>query len=241
MATFQERIVAFLSKRPRHRLTPAEILKGIDGKREDLNDVIDSLRTLTQQGRVVRLKKNHYALPNADSGLTGRVHAHPDGYGFFIPDDRGKEDLYLSRREMRCVMNGDRVLVRVERKRGAPEAHIAQVLGHGQKRIVGTYEEHQGQAYVIPTDPRIGPAIALARVPERPQTGAVVAAEITRYGSAYSAPEAAVVETLGDPNDPEIQARAIIFQYGLPTAFSPEAKREAEACPRTIPEIEIAG
>ena len=240
MATFQERILSFLSKRPRHRLTPAEILKGIGGKRDDLNDVAESLRALTQQGRVVRLKKNHYALPNADSGLTGRVHAHPDGYGFFIPDDRGKEDLYLSRREMRRAMHGDRVLVRVERKRGAPEAHIAEVIEHGQKRIVGTYEEHQGQAYVIPTDPRIGPAIPLARVPERPEKGAVVAAEITRYGSGYSAPEAAVVETLGDPNDPDIQARAIIFQYGLPTIFSPEAKREAEAVSQTIPEAEIA-
>src|SRR5689334_5546357 len=99
MATLQERIISFLSKRPRHRLTPAEILKGIGGGRDDLNEIVQSLRALTQQGRLVRLKKNHYALPNADSGLTGRVHAHPDGYGFLIPDDRGKEDLYLSRRE----------------------------------------------------------------------------------------------------------------------------------------------
>ena len=138
-------------------------------------------------------------------------------------------------------MHGDRVLVRVERRRGAPEAHIAQILEHGQKRIVGTYEEHQGQAYVIPTDPRIGPAIPLARVAERPEPGAVVAAEITRYASGYSVPEAALVETLGDPNDPDIQARAIVFQYGLPTIFSPEAKREAEAVSQTIPEAEITG
>ena len=93
MATLEERIVSFLSKRPRHRLTPAEIHRGIGGERDDLNEIIQSLRTLTKEGRVVRLKKNHYALPDAGSGLTGRVHAHPDGYGFFIPDDRGKEDL----------------------------------------------------------------------------------------------------------------------------------------------------
>ena len=240
MATLPERIVSFLSKRPRHRLTPAEILKGIGAERDNLNAVVESLRALAKEGQVVRLKKNHYALPNADNCLTGRVHAHPDGYGFFIPDDRDKEDLYLNRREMRSVMHGDRVMVRVERKRGATEAHVAQILERGQKRLVGTYEEHQGQAYLIPTDPRIAPAIPLTRMAARPEKGSVIAAEITRYGSGYSAPEAEMLEALGDPNDPEIQARAIIFQYALPTEFSPEAKREAKAAPQTIPEHEIA-
>jgi ribonuclease R len=240
MAATAEKILSYFSKRPRQRLTPAEILKGIGAERDDLNNVVESLRSLAKEGRVVRLKKNHYALPNSDSCLSGRVHAHPDGYGFFIPDDRGKEDLYLNRREMRRVMHGDRVMVRVERKRGAVEAHVAEILEHGQKRLVGTYEEHQGQGYVIPTDPRIGPAIPLRRGSDRPEKGAAIAAEITRYGSGYSPPEAELVETLGNPNDPEIQARAIIFQYGLPTAFSPEAKREAEACSQTIPEVEVA-
>src|SRR5436190_11928494 len=164
MAATAEKILSYFRARPRHRLTPAEILKGIGAGRDDLNEVVKSLRALTQQGRVVRLKKNHYALPNSDHALTGRVHAHPDGYGFFIPDDRGKEDLYLNRREMRRVMHRDRVTVRVERKRGGgAEAHIAQILEHGQKRVVGTYEEHQGQGYLIPTDPRIAAAIPLGR------------------------------------------------------------------------------
>ena len=241
MADLQDRIVSFLGKRPRQRLTPAEILKGMGAARDELNEVVASLRALAKQGRVVRLKKNHYALPGADSCLTGRVHAHPDGFGFLIPDDRDKEDLYLSRREMRRVMHGDRVMVRVERTRGgAVEVHVAEILEHGQKRLVGTYEEHQGQGYLIPTDPRIAPAIALGQSDKRPEKGAVIAAELTRYASGYSAPEARVVETLGDPNDPEIQARAIIFQYALPTEFSPAAKRGAEACPQTIPESEIA-
>ena len=241
MADLQDRIVSFLGKRPRQRLTPAEILKGMGTARDELNEVVASLRALAKQGRVVRLKKNHYALPGADNCLTGRVHAHPDGFGFLIPDDRDKEDLYLSRREMRRVMHGDRVMVRVERTRGgAVEVHVAEILEHGQKRLVGTYEEHQGQGYLIPTDPRIAPAIALGQSDKRPEKGAVIAAELTRYASGYSAPEARVVETLGDPNDPEIQARAIIFQYALPTEFSPAAKRGAEACPQTIPESEIA-
>ncbi len=235
-----EKILSYFRSRPRQRLTPAEVLKGVGAPRGDLNDVVESLRALVKEGRLVRLKKNHYALPSAGNGVTGRVHAHPDGYGFLILDDRTKDDLYLSRREMRGVMHGDRVLARVERKRGGDETHIAQVLERGQKRLVGTYEEHQGQGYLIPMDPRIAPAIPLGRGGPRPETGAVIAAEITRYGSGYSTPEADLLETLGSPDDPEIQARSIIFRYNLPTAFSPEAKREAAETSQTIDPREMS-
>jgi hypothetical protein len=61
MAATTDKILSYFRARPRQRLTPVEILKAIGVKRDDLNDVVDSLRTLTQQGRVVRLKKNHYA------------------------------------------------------------------------------------------------------------------------------------------------------------------------------------
>ncbi len=230
----EEKILALLSKRSRHRLTPAEILKGIGGARNDLNAVVESLRALARQGRIVRLKKNHYALPNAQNCATGRVHAHPDGYGFLILDDRDKEDLYLSRREMRRVMHGDRVMVRVERKRSGNETHVVEILERGQKRLIGTYEEHDGRGYLIPMDARIAPAIPLSRDGPRPAQGVVVAAEISRYGTGYAAPEADLVEALGDPDDPEIQTRAIVFQYGLPAAFSPEAQREAKNCPQSI-------
>ena len=66
--------------------------------------IVDGLRELTREGRLVRLKKNHYALPDGQNLLTGRIQAHPDGYGFLIPDDKSAEDLYLSRREMRRVI-----------------------------------------------------------------------------------------------------------------------------------------
>jgi len=239
-SSIEQKILKFFLSRAQRRLTPAEILKGIGAKRDDLNEIAGSLRNLARDGKIVRLKKNHYALPNAQNFLTGRVHAHPDGYGFLIPDDRDKEDLYLSRREMRRVMHGDRVMVRVERKRGGAETHVAQILERGQKRLLGTYEEHEGKGYLIPMDPRIASAIPLSAGGQKPEKGTVVAAEITRYGTGYTSTEANLLETLGNPDDPEIQARAIIFRYGLPTVFSPDAKRDAENCSQAIDAREIA-
>jgi len=232
--TVKEKILSFLAARPRVRLTPLEVLKGIGARREELDAISNGLRELAREGGIVRLKKNHYALPQAQNCVTGRVHAHPDGYGFLIPEDKGRDDVYLNRREMRRVMHGDRVMVRVDKKRTGEEAHVAQILEHGQKRLIGTYEEHDGRGYLIPMDLRVAPAIPLAKRPHKVETGKVIAAEITRYGTGFSPPEADLLETLGDPDNPEVQARAIIFRYSLPTAFSPAAKREAEIYPRSI-------
>ena len=152
-----DKILSFFFSRPRRRFTPAEVLKGAGGARGDLEAIVEGLKQLCREGKLVRLKKNHYALPDAQSCVTGRVHAHPDGFGFLIPEEKGREDIYISRREMRRVMHGDRILVRIDRKKSrGSEAHVAQVLERGQKRILGTYEEIQGKGFLVPMDLRIG-------------------------------------------------------------------------------------
>src|SRR6185369_823953 len=231
----EQKILNLFAKKPKTRLTPAEILRRGGFTPDDLDVVVQSLKALARKGRIVRLKKNHYALPDARHLLTGRVQAHPDGYGFLIPDEKGIEDLYLNRREMRRVMHGDRVIVRLDRKRqGGTEAHIVQIVERGQKRIVGTYDEFEGQGYIVPMDPRVAGAIALKKAGHKPRKGDVIAAEISRYASAMSAPESTLSDVLGNPDDPEVQVQSVVFRYGFSTSFPPEVHREAVSCPFSI-------
>jgi len=230
----QQKILTLFSKNPRARLTPIEIHRRAGFPGDDLQHVADSLRALCRQGRIARLKKNHYALPDRQNLATGRVHAHPDGYGFLILEDRNAEDLYINRREMRRVMHGDRVMARIERKsRGGSETHIVQVLERAHKRIVGTYDEIDRHGYLIPMDARIGP-IRLNGAGKKPATGKVIAAEISRYGTALSPAEAEVVKIIGDPDDPEVQAQSLVFRYGLSTNFPSEVYEEANHVSRAI-------
>ncbi|HXG52224.1 MAG TPA: ribonuclease R [candidate division Zixibacteria bacterium] len=236
-----EKILALFARNPRLRLTPAEIQRRGGFAPKDLQAVVDALRALCREGRLVRLKKNHYALPDRRHLVVGRVHAHPDGYGFLIPEDKSIADLYLSRREMRRLMHGDRVVARADRReRAGFEARVIQILERGQKRVVGTYREIDGRPFVIPMDARIAPMISLRPSALRPPEGKVIAAEIARYGTAFSAPEAVLVEIVGDADDPETHVRSIVYRYGLSPAFSEAARREAAACRFEIPAPEIA-
>jgi ribonuclease R len=235
----EQKILALFANKPRERLTPAEIQRRAGFGRDELQLVIEALRGLCRDGRLVRLKKNHYALPDRQHLVRGRVHAHPDGYGFLIPEDKDAEDLYLNRREMRRVMQGDIVMVRVDRRaRGGSEVHVVQVLERAQKRLLGTYDELNGKPYLVPMDARI------SAIPVKPgahaERGKVVAAEISRYGTAMSPPEAQVVKVMGDPDDPEVQAQSIVFRYGLSTSFSDQVQRETSRIAYSIPHEEIS-
>ena len=236
----EQKILQLFARQPRARLTPIEIHRRAGFAGNDLQQVSDALRGLCRQGRLVRLKKNHYALPDRQNLVTGRIQAHPDGYGFLIPDDKDAEDLYINRREMRRVMHGDRVMARNERKpRGGSEAHIVQVLERAQKRLVGTYNEIDRQGYLIPMDARIAP-VRVNTAGKKPNGGKVIAAEISRYGTAMSGPEAHVVSVIGDPDDPQVQAQSIIFRYGLSTSFPAEVHQEISKSSYAIAPEEIS-
>ena len=237
----RQRILDLFAKRPSTRLTPLEILRRAGFSRDELQLVVNSLRDLTREGRLVRLKKNHYALPDSQNLLTGKIQAHPDGFGFLIPDYKDAEDLYLSRREMRRVMHGDRVMVRVDRKkRGGVEAHVVQIIERAQKRLIGTYDELDGKGYLIPMDPRVAAAIPLRQSGATPEKGKVIAVEISRYGTALSGPQGELVQVMGDPDDPEVQVQSIVFRYGLAASFPEPVHREIASCSFAIREEEMA-
>ena len=236
----EHKILGLFIRKPRERLTPAEIQRRAGFGRDALQSVIDALRALCRDGRLVRLKKHHYALPDRQHLLRGRVQAHPDGFGFLIPQEPDAEDVYLNRREMRRVMHGDQVMVRIDRKqRGGAEAHVVQVIERGQKRLLGTYDEFDGKGYLVPMDARIA-AIPLAPAAVKVPRGKVIAAEITRFGTAMSPPQAAVVNVMGDPDDPEVQAQSIIFRFGLTPGFPAEVHRQVAQASYEISAAEIA-
>jgi ribonuclease R len=229
------KILSLFLSQPRLRLKPKEIHKKVGTAQFDLPTIVEALRALAREGKIVRAPKNHYALAARQNVICGRVQAHPEGFGFLIPEERGVEDIYLSRREMRRVMHGDRVLVRVEKKaRQGPTAHIVQVIERGQKRLVGTYQEIAGEGYVIPMDLRVAAAIPLERGTPSGLQGKVVAVELSRYPTGYAPAQGKLAAVLGDPDDPEVQAQSIIFRYRLPVDFSAESRAAASAYAQAV-------
>ncbi|MGB0514180.1 MAG: ribonuclease R, partial [Wenzhouxiangellaceae bacterium] len=108
------------------------------------------LLELIRDGKVVRNRRAAYGLAEHMDLVRGRVSAHPDGFGFVIPDQDG-DDLFLAPRQMRQVFDGDRVLAAVSGvdRRGRKEGQIVEVLERVRTQIVGRFVAESGVASVV--------------------------------------------------------------------------------------------
>ncbi len=170
------------------------------------------------------------------SEVEGRVDGHRDGHGFVVRDD-GEPSIFLAATEMRNLMHGDRVRVRILRydRKGRPEGRVLDIIARRPQPIIGRLL-HEGGAWIVaPEDRRFGQDIL---VPKNgiatAQAGQVVAVELTEIPSLHSQPVGRVVEVLGEIDDPGMEIEIAVRKYAVPHRFSAEAIAQAAALPDKV-------
>ncbi len=185
------------------------------------------LRAMERDGQVIFNRRGGYVPVSGDNLVRGRVSAHPDGYGFLIPDEGG-EDLFLSPKEMRSLLHGDRAVARVigVDRRGRREGALVEVIERAHQQIVGRYVEEKGIGFVVPDNNRIHQDI-LIPPDERMQAedGQIVVAFIIEQPSRRSQPIGRITEILGEHMAPGMEIDIALRSYELPHLW-PEAVLE---------------
>jgi len=216
-------------------LLSREIIRHLGLRGELKQRTKELLKDLAEEGKIVRIRGNRYGLPLKMNLVVGKVRCHPDGYGFVIPEAEGEEDIFISPRNLKEAMNGDRVVARVEsiRKKGR-EGKVIRILERGFHKVVGKFMKAKHYSYLIPEDERI---LQEVYIPEgetkRARPNQLVVAEITQYPTERGRPEGRVIHILGYPDDPEVEPQIIIHKYDLPHRFSSAVLKEARSLPLT--------
>jgi ribonuclease R len=202
------------------------------------------LEELVRRGEVVLNRRGQYCLREQLPGLVvGTVQASRSGDGLLLPDD-ASAPIHLSAHEMREVMHGDRVAVRIEgpRFRGKPQGAIVEVLERRTREVVGRLHVDSGVAYLVADNPRFTHRVL---VPDAQRGGAepgqIVIVEITRPPSRNTQPVGRVSRVLGDHGAPGMETEIAIHSHGLPFEFPAAVVAEAEAYGSRIPQDAIAG
>ncbi len=193
------------------------------------------LRAMERDGQVIRNRRGAFILPDKASLIRGRVAGHADGFGFLIRDD-AQPDVFLGPKEMREVLHGDRVLVRIAGvdRRGRPEGKIVEVLERANSRIVGRVLNEHGVLLVVPEDRRIAQDILVAPGGKRVQEGQVVTVELIEQPNKFAQPIGRVVEVLGNYADSGMEIEIALRKHQLPFEFSPEASAQARKLPTKV-------
>jgi len=224
----ENEFLEFLRKHLDRPCTIAELRKKVPLRfREHLRK---QLKPLVEHGEIVRIRGGRYGLPDEMNLVTGRVHAHPDGFGFVIPDDRTEKDVYIGPRNFLRAMHGDRVVCRVEsvNRDGKREGSVIRILERASESVVGVFESRGRGGLVVPSQKRITQVFHVAPGDSmRAKSGQVVMADILEYPDRHAPPSARVTEILGFPGDIEVEKKIILRQYDLPEKFPARVEKTA--------------
>ncbi|HHH35789.1 MAG TPA: ribonuclease R [Gammaproteobacteria bacterium] len=201
------------------------------------------LGAMVRDGQLVRNRRGAYGLPGKMDLVRGRVVGHPDGFGFLVPDDGG-QDLYLSPREMRQVLHGDRVLARVVGvdRRGRREGAIVEVLESNTRELVGRYFEEGGVGFVTPSNKNVSQDIVIPPGEAgKARSGQIVVVEIVQQPSRHARPVGRVVEVLGDHMAPGMEVEIAIRSHDLPHQWPAAVQDQIKDFPTEVAEADKAG
>jgi ribonuclease R len=251
--TIREKVLALLRApdyRPRDR---DEIADALRAKGRDRVEVRKTLRELEHAGEIARIRKNRYVLPSEADLVTGKLSIHQAGFGFLVPEKSGEPDIFVAAENTGTAMNGDRVVVRINRdvpQRRAKDGHrsegrVIRILERARDTIVGTLQRSKNFYYVVPDDPRIIHDIYVKLQDRRSQTAATVGDKVVvrleEWQSRHVNPEGEIIEVLGRSGAPGIDMLSIIRKYGLPTEFPKSVTDEANRIPKSVEQRMIEG
>jgi ribonuclease R len=222
---------------------PEELGNRLGLEEEEWDAFMNRLRAMQRDGQLLFNRRGALCLPDKIELKAGRVEGHPDGFGFFIPDD-GSGDMFLSEKEMHGVLHGDRVLAResgVDR-RGRKEAKIVEVLERANRHLVGRYYTEKGVQWVVAENKRINQDILIPPGAElKARLGQVVMVEIVDQPTKHTPATGRITEVLGNYADPGMEIEIALRKHDLPHVFSDKALAQARKLPKGVVKKDLAG
>ncbi|TAJ51475.1 MAG: ribonuclease R [Nevskiaceae bacterium] len=170
--------------------------------------------------------------PAVGDELSGKVSAHRDGFGFVVVEGPG-EDVFLPAREMRGLMTGDRVRVRITNVEasGRLSGEFVAMLSTAPRFVVGRLRREAGRWLVTPDNQKAQPfelSIANADLGGA-KDGQVVRAEMLSLPGSRNPMTGRITEIVGEHLAPGLEIEIALRRHDLPHEFPPEVEAEAEA------------
>lgn len=196
------------------------------------------LKAMLRDGQIMQDRRNRFCLLKRINLKRGTVQGHPDGFGFFIPDDGG-DDMILSATEMRSVMHGDVVLAYqtgVDR-RGRFEAQIHEVIEHVNVTVVGRFFTEHGVGFVIPDSKRLTQDISVPlEFAANAKNGQMVLAELLAFPSKRNQAIGKIIHILGEHMAPGMEIEVAIHAHGIPANWPDDVSMAVARIPQQVTE-----
>lgn len=179
--------------------------------------------------------------------LIGKVFAHAEGYGFFIPEDKALtkgEDLFLSYSEMQQVMHGDVIEARILKnaRKGKREGKVVRIIQHANKIVIGRLIDDYGIKVVKAENRRIHHKILVSNLADiEVKDNEIVEVTITAYPKNNQPILGKITKVLGDKMKAGMEIDIAIANYDLPHEWPDDVIKQTVAIPDVLAEEDYQG
>ncbi len=224
-------------------MTKKQLFNILDiGEESDQDALNYRLKAMLRDGQMMQDRRGRYCLFDKINLMKGKVFAHPDGFGFLIPQDGGN-DMVIPGREMREVMHGDEVLAYLAGvdRRGRQEVKIHEVIERANATVVGRFFAELGVGFVVPDSKRLTQDITIPLdMQNGAQNGQIVLVEIIAFPSKRNQAIGKIIHILGEHMAPGMETEVAILSHNIPTDWPDAVLAEVSRIKQNVSDEEIA-
>ena len=230
-AATAERVIEFLRGRRIVRCVRRRSPGRSTSPRTTIASFATSCSRMESDGLIVRQRRGRYALPEQFDLMPGRLQVTRKGDGFVIPDEPGADDVFVPGRQLATAVDGDRVLVRIERRPPGrnPAGRIVRIVERAWEQIAGIYHPKRGYGFVVPQEPDLGTDIFIpGREPPAARPTGTWSSSRSRTGARTSRrPSAGSCRSSVGRARRGVDVLAILIGHQLPLDFPEGVEQEA--------------
>jgi ribonuclease R len=241
----RERVVDLFKKQGGRSLKAKDVGKALGLSADDRSAVRNALADLADEGVLVQLEGRRYALAGESNAHKGLVQRRATGSAWFIPDDKRLGDAFLPPHELLGVVDGDRVLCRIERAQKGPAGKILRVLERRRTTLTGVLQD-SGRARWVEADDNVlsGPVIIPPGAEgnaDAAKAGDVVEVLIVEHPTPVTTAVGRIIRSLGKRGKIDVEIERILAEKKIVKAFPPEVDDQASGYPADPTDEDWAG
>ena len=241
--SLRENIISFMEEKVYKPMSKEELALEFGLKGKEIKVFYKVLDEMEKEGIIIKTRNELYGLVEKMNLVVGRIEGNEKGFGFLIPEDKTKDDIYISSEEMNGALHGDKVVVRLKARNifgKKEEGEVIRIIERANETIVGTFESSKNFGFVIPDNNKISYDIFIPKADiNGAKTNQKVVVQITRWPEKRRNPEGKIIEILGFVGEKGTDILSIIKQYKLPEEFPRKVINEAEMLENKVSEEEI--
>lgn len=238
--SFDTQILQFMASPDYRPMKQHELARSLHvGSKGQRADFRHDLYKLADEGKIVKLRKNRWGLPESGNEVIGTIKMMAKGGAIFIPDQEGESEIYINDRNQGVALPDDKVAIEVfhseyaarqRERRGQTdlraEGRVVSVVKRHTNQTVGLLKHTPYYSYVIPDAPGFKHDV---RIDDTQHIGDnhKVLVKLDDWIDPYRPLTGSILEDLGNVSDPGVDVDSLLREAGIHEDFPQDVIDEA--------------